>query len=152
MYRDVTWRFTTLRSWALITHVSSKKTRRTDLCVVSNSPINSFCILNVQFAFSLPHRLRKCINTENYVGAAKYYYGSLPILKVIFFPTPQARIQTDVFFGTLSWTLAQTIMPTTFSLGRTCMFIYSFFMCCELWKSRRTGNHLSGNARKNRMQ
>lgn len=35
----------------------------------------------IQFAFSLPHRLRKCINTENYVGAAKYYYGSLPILK-----------------------------------------------------------------------
>lgn len=35
----------------------------------------------VQFIFDLPHRLRKCMSAENYVGTVKYYQGALPILK-----------------------------------------------------------------------
>eukprot|EP01018_Ginkgo_biloba_P011119 Gb_16420 [translate_table: standard] len=36
----------------------------------------------VQFIYDLPTRLRKCIESEAYADAVKYYVGALPVLKV----------------------------------------------------------------------
>lgn len=41
-------------------------------------------LLEEQFIYDLPDRLGKCIKTEAYADAVRFYTGALPIFKVVF--------------------------------------------------------------------
>lgn len=42
-----------------------------------------FIVVDEQFIYDLPDRLGKCIKSEAYADAVRFYIGSMPIFKVL---------------------------------------------------------------------
>lgn len=51
-----------------------------------------------QFIYDLPARLGKCIKSEAYADAVKFYTGALPIFKVTYF-LPDTLMVGSIFFA-----------------------------------------------------
>ena len=48
-------------------------------------------MIHEQFIYDLPARLGKCIKTEAYADAVRFYTGAMPIFKVPFWPLPHPK-------------------------------------------------------------
>ncbi|MCO5566355.1 hypothetical protein L7F22_020032 [Adiantum nelumboides] len=74
----------------------------------------------VQFVFDLPKRLRKCLKTEAYTDAVRFYKGALPVLKAYGRTSFQTcKEESDEVMGTIKRRLqARAISDTESVLNR----------------------------------
>lgn len=82
-----------------------------------------------QFIYDLPARLGKCIKSEAYADAVRFYTGAMPIFKVIFSSPGCFDFWTNLSTNSFTFYSIEISTPLV-----KCSFFFSFFSLPGIWR------------------